>query len=589
MCDGSGSCTHPNEPSGTSCGDPLNTDCTNPDTCNGSGTCQPNHASSGTTCTDDDNECTNDVCNGSGSCTHPAVGNGTPCADDGNECTNDQCQGGTCSHPAVGNGTPCTDDGNECTNDQCQGGTCSHPAVGNGTPCTDDGKSCSSDSCQGGTCTHTFQNSPLALGNFNLEGSDGPAFASEVHMCSGSGLTTWNVFDWASASPPAPTGFAMPFPTPLDPDHYLWFGDPNRFSVDIDLDGGIEEGWIVSPQITVPEATDIFMEFDTFLDFGERSDCGGAPAGKLEVYALQSAPSGLCGGGATLTLLWSNVDRYEHGTHGNWVRARSSFNFGSATTLRLAFRAEYTNDNNFMPMRGAFVDDITFEIPCCTNGAGCATGRQCASGSCNTQTNTCVETDTSAAAVAAQQACVDQTGSCYEEFEPMLHPFSSCNVWCSYCSPHRNASGETTGDYYRVDRNGSDYADWVLGPLFTDSSGALIYERVSGTGTTMADSPPIPLSPDIFYDFFFTLSGNNILGVGDSVSIRVEDVNSGTVLAERILTNGDIPFFFSTTINPDGTLRQVQIIVEAINTSGNYNLIEISDIGLRPQLCLGGQ
>jgi len=95
-CDGSGNCQANHEPSGHVCGSPTDTDCDNPDTCDGTGTCQPRYEPSGTSCTADANTCTADQCNGTGTCTHPSLPNGTSC-DDSNPCTQtDQCSGGTC-------------------------------------------------------------------------------------------------------------------------------------------------------------------------------------------------------------------------------------------------------------------------------------------------------------------------------------------------------------------------------------------------------------------------------------------------------------------------------------------------------------
>ena len=59
-----------NRVSGTACGSPADTECTNPDTCNGAGSCLPNHEPVTTNCGDAGTQCTNqDKCNGSGSCT----------------------------------------------------------------------------------------------------------------------------------------------------------------------------------------------------------------------------------------------------------------------------------------------------------------------------------------------------------------------------------------------------------------------------------------------------------------------------------------------------------------------------------------
>jgi len=64
----------------------------------------------GTPCLGDGNQCTSDVCNGAGTCTHP--NNAAPC-DDGDACTDgDACSGGACiPGPEI---TTCTDDDGCC-------------------------------------------------------------------------------------------------------------------------------------------------------------------------------------------------------------------------------------------------------------------------------------------------------------------------------------------------------------------------------------------------------------------------------------------------------------------------------------------
>ncbi|MHC4796489.1 MAG: S8 family serine peptidase [Planctomycetota bacterium] len=99
-----GSCTNPNKPNGTACGDPTDTLCDNPDTCL-SGTCQPNYEPPTTECRAAAGECdVAETCTGS-SADCPAdqyEPGGTPCTDDGDVCTYDECNGaGTCVHPDI--------------------------------------------------------------------------------------------------------------------------------------------------------------------------------------------------------------------------------------------------------------------------------------------------------------------------------------------------------------------------------------------------------------------------------------------------------------------------------------------------------
>lgn len=91
------------EPFESPCGDPSDTDCTDPDICIGNGYCSPRNSSGGTPCTDDFNICTDDECSGGGVCFH--INNSLLC-DDGLYCNGtDSCSGGTCS---VHTGDPCT-------------------------------------------------------------------------------------------------------------------------------------------------------------------------------------------------------------------------------------------------------------------------------------------------------------------------------------------------------------------------------------------------------------------------------------------------------------------------------------------------
>ncbi len=137
-CDGHGNCGHSGDPCS---GGP---ECAN--TCDEeAGNC---YAAARTACTPDSNPCTDDVCDGAGTCSHP--NNSAPC-DDGVYCNGaDTCGGGTCSvhagDPCPGTdcntcnevahncftvaNTCCTDDGNACTKDICDGGGhCTHPAL----------------------------------------------------------------------------------------------------------------------------------------------------------------------------------------------------------------------------------------------------------------------------------------------------------------------------------------------------------------------------------------------------------------------------------------------------------------------------
>jgi slime mold repeat-containing protein len=99
---------------------------------------------------EDFNECTTDACN-VGVCENIAVANGTGC-DDSDMCTQtDTCQAGVCagSNPVI-----CT------ASDQCHNagicnpgtGVCSDPVKPNGSPCDDSDECTQTDTCQTGSC-----------------------------------------------------------------------------------------------------------------------------------------------------------------------------------------------------------------------------------------------------------------------------------------------------------------------------------------------------------------------------------------------------------------------------------------------------
>jgi len=82
-------------PEGTSCGNPSDTPCDNPDTCDGAGSCQANNEPAGTNCGDAEAQCVyQDTCNGSGSCTDNGFKPTTTACNDDNPCTlTDRCSG----------------------------------------------------------------------------------------------------------------------------------------------------------------------------------------------------------------------------------------------------------------------------------------------------------------------------------------------------------------------------------------------------------------------------------------------------------------------------------------------------------------
>jgi hypothetical protein len=145
---------------GTACGDPSDSECDSPDACDGAGICEANNKPDGTACTDDGNECSFDVCQ-AGDCSHPPRPAGTTCGDPSDtECDNpDTCDGlGECLDNFELRGVACGDQStDQCDQaDICDGaGDCDENYQPVGTPC-DDGDVCTGDDvCDTGLCAGT--------------------------------------------------------------------------------------------------------------------------------------------------------------------------------------------------------------------------------------------------------------------------------------------------------------------------------------------------------------------------------------------------------------------------------------------------
>ena len=156
---GTGTCSQPSKPNGTSCNDGnvctagdvcTNGSCTGTQTnCNDSSACTTDSCNPQTGCVhtpvscNDNNACTAESCNPQTGCGHTPVS-----CNDNNACTADSCdpQSGCNQAPVSCN------DNNACTVDSCdpQSG-CDHTAVG-----CDDGNACTADSCAAIVgCTHS--------------------------------------------------------------------------------------------------------------------------------------------------------------------------------------------------------------------------------------------------------------------------------------------------------------------------------------------------------------------------------------------------------------------------------------------------
>ncbi len=179
----SGVCDHPNKPSGTDCGSPLDTECDNPDTCDGLGLCADNLEPSGFACGDPtDTDCDNpDTCDGIGECLLNMELDDTPCTDDLIDCTFDLCLVGVCDHPNKPPGTACGDgQDTQCDNpDTCDGtGGCLENKEPDGLFCDDSNVCTEPDACDDGQCVGPFiPEAPIVstLGPRRLEVTAQPA------------------------------------------------------------------------------------------------------------------------------------------------------------------------------------------------------------------------------------------------------------------------------------------------------------------------------------------------------------------------------------------------------------------------------
>jgi hypothetical protein len=128
----SGSCRFTPKAEGTTCGDPSDTVCDNPDTCSAEGFCQDNFEPTTTECRASTDVCDPaEFCDGAGACDPDVIEpNGTSC-DDGQFCTTpDTCTDGVCGGPARN-----CDDGLFCTGTEI----CDEVAdacVSSGDPCS---------------------------------------------------------------------------------------------------------------------------------------------------------------------------------------------------------------------------------------------------------------------------------------------------------------------------------------------------------------------------------------------------------------------------------------------------------------------
>jgi hypothetical protein len=117
-----GACRSVALPEGAACGDPQQSDCTQPDSCDGAGRCLARHAEASTPCGRGSSAgCTADACDGAGVCLAVDVAAGTACGDDGGGCSAPVCDGaGSCELNQEPNGVACP--GGSCSLGACIAG-----------------------------------------------------------------------------------------------------------------------------------------------------------------------------------------------------------------------------------------------------------------------------------------------------------------------------------------------------------------------------------------------------------------------------------------------------------------------------------
>jgi hypothetical protein len=181
------------ESTGSSCGDPGDTACDNPDSCDGAGVCATNFEPVDTSCGDQGVECrVDDACDGAGACTDNGFEtNGTACGDSSSDqCDNaDSCLAGACEANFEAPGTAC-EDGLFCNeNETCDGsGLCS----GGGALDCSDGVSCTDDACN--EATDGCDNVPN-----DANCSDDSLFCNGTEFCDAA-------LDCSSTGDPCPAG-----------------------------------------------------------------------------------------------------------------------------------------------------------------------------------------------------------------------------------------------------------------------------------------------------------------------------------------------------------------------------------------------
>eukprot|EP01061_Rhynchopus_euleeides_P002336 TRINITY_DN1179_c0_g1_i14.p1 TRINITY_DN1179_c0_g1~~TRINITY_DN1179_c0_g1_i14.p1 ORF type:complete len:7328 (+),score=1490.81 TRINITY_DN1179_c0_g1_i14:2229-21986(+) len=160
-CDGSGLCTTPFKPEGTTCDDGDAS--TVRDKCSAVGVCAGEGRCAGVVCTAKSACFTAGVCSpDTGLCTEPRQPNGSPCDDGSSQTTGDTCQDGACVGSVACDMQTCKASDPQCNTAGCDFGSggmassrCLEFPKPDSTPCDDGRPETNGDQCNAGSCIGT--------------------------------------------------------------------------------------------------------------------------------------------------------------------------------------------------------------------------------------------------------------------------------------------------------------------------------------------------------------------------------------------------------------------------------------------------
>ncbi len=198
LCNGEGACPeNAFEPTGSSCGSPVDSVCDNPDTCDGSGACRDNLEPTTSACRTDTGECdVAELCDGAGSCPLDAFEpTGAPCGSSADSVCDsaDSCDGsGKCQNNFEPPTRVCRADAGQCdVPEHCDGeGQCpANAPEPSGTPC-DDGEICTgADRCIEGECLGEPIQPTLTVIKEVVNDDEGPCEADDFQLLLSDGVS----------------------------------------------------------------------------------------------------------------------------------------------------------------------------------------------------------------------------------------------------------------------------------------------------------------------------------------------------------------------------------------------------------------